>query len=63
VACSADLQDTLLLLNHSGAIDRSTSVIALTTVVAHRVLPLLAQHPSERGSRSPAYRAERRQRD
>jgi DNA-binding Lrp family transcriptional regulator len=62
-ASHADLQDTLLLLNHSGAIDRSTSVIALTTVVAHRVLPLLAQRPSERGSRSPAYRAETANRD
>jgi DNA-binding Lrp family transcriptional regulator len=52
-----DLQATLLLLNHSTAIDRSTSVIALTTVVAHRVLPLLAQRPASRSVRAPAYRS------
>jgi DNA-binding Lrp family transcriptional regulator len=56
-ASHADLQDTLLLLNHSTAIDRSTSVIALTTVVAHRVLPLLAQRPASRSVRAPAYRS------
>lgn len=55
-ASHADLQETLLLLNHSTAIDRSTSVIALTTVVAHRVLPLLAQRTSARPTRAPAYR-------
>lgn len=55
-ASHQDLQDTLVRLNHSSAIDRSTSVITLSTVVAHRVLPLLAQRPSERAPRSPEYR-------
>jgi DNA-binding Lrp family transcriptional regulator len=55
-ASHADLQETLLLLNHSSAIDRSTSVIALTTVVAHRVQSLLARTPSTRPSRAPAFR-------
>ncbi|HEY1970176.1 MAG TPA: Lrp/AsnC family transcriptional regulator [Pseudonocardia sp.] len=52
-----DLQSTLLLLNHSTAIDRSTSVIALTTVVEHRVAPLLARDAPTRPSRSPAFRS------
>ncbi|MBV9314586.1 MAG: Lrp/AsnC family transcriptional regulator [Pseudonocardia sp.] len=56
-ASHADLQDILLLLNDSSAISRSTSVIALTTVVAHRVLPLLAQRLSARPSRAPGYRS------
>jgi DNA-binding Lrp family transcriptional regulator len=51
-----DLQDTLLALNHSGAIRRSTSVIALSTVVPHRVLPLLHRVLAERPSRAPAFR-------
>ncbi|MGQ0480652.1 MAG: Lrp/AsnC family transcriptional regulator [Pseudonocardia sp.] len=55
-ASHADLQETLLLLNHSSAIDRSTSVIALTTVVAHRVLPLLARDRAGGPGRAPAYR-------
>jgi DNA-binding Lrp family transcriptional regulator len=55
-ASHADLQQTLLLLNHASGIVRSTSVITLTTVVAHRVLPLLAQAPSTRSTRAPAYR-------
>jgi DNA-binding Lrp family transcriptional regulator len=53
-----DLQSTLLLLNHSTAIDRSTSVIALTTVVGHRVAPLLARDAPARPSRSPTFQAE-----
>jgi DNA-binding Lrp family transcriptional regulator len=55
-ASHEDLQATLLLLNRSTAIDRSTSVIALTTVVAHRVLPLLDRQARRRPSRAPAYR-------
>ncbi|WP_037081196.1 Lrp/AsnC family transcriptional regulator [Pseudonocardia spinosispora] len=53
-----DLQAILLLLNHSTAIDRSTSVIALTTVVPHRVMPLLAQPRERPASRAPAFRPE-----
>jgi DNA-binding Lrp family transcriptional regulator len=51
-----DLQSTLLLLNHSTAIDRSTSVIALTTVVPHRVQPLLERSAAPRAARAPGYR-------
>jgi DNA-binding Lrp family transcriptional regulator len=51
-----DLQQTLVRLNHSTAIDRSMSVIALSTVVARRVLPLLNRDVKLGGSRSPRYR-------
>jgi DNA-binding Lrp family transcriptional regulator len=50
-----DLQQTLVRLNHSTAIDRSMSVIALSTVVARRVLPLLSRDARPGGSRSPSY--------
>lgn len=36
-----DLQRTLLVLDQSEAVSRSTSVIILSTVVSPRVLPLL----------------------
>lgn len=36
-----DLQRTLLVLDQSEAVSRSTSVIILSTVVRPRVLPLL----------------------
>jgi hypothetical protein len=55
-ASHEDLQDTLLALNHSGAIRRSTSVIVLSTVIPHRVLPLLHRAPLGRSSRAPAFR-------
>lgn len=55
-ASHEDLQATLLLLNRSTAIDRSTSVIALSTVVPLRVLPLLEKHAERLRSRAPAYR-------
>lgn len=51
-----DLQNTLLQLNHSAAIDRSTSVIVLSTVVARRVLPLLRRDAVGAASRAPAFR-------
>lgn len=54
-----DLQDTLVRLNRSSAIDRSTSVIALSTVVPHRVVPLLSRDRPKRASRSPRYRGVR----
>ena len=41
-ASNAGLQDLLIHLNESDAIRRSTSVVILSTVVRHRVLPLLA---------------------
>jgi DNA-binding Lrp family transcriptional regulator len=51
----AGLQDVLLQLNRSASVVRTTSVVVLGTVVAPRVLPLLAQSV-EPGGRAPAYR-------
>lgn len=51
-----DLQQTLIALNRSPVIARSTSVVVLSTVVAPRVLPLLASRPREHPRRAPAYR-------
>ena len=51
-----DLQETLLQVSRSGAVVRSTSVIALSVVVPPRVLPLLARAPRPAPSRAPAYR-------
>lgn len=55
-----DLQTVLLALNRSTSVARSTSVIVLSTVVAPRVLPLLASASSAatRSARAPAYRRE-----
>ncbi|TYL51773.1 Lrp/AsnC family transcriptional regulator [Nocardioides sp. BGMRC 2183] len=52
----ADLQDTLLELNHSASVVRSTSVVVLGTVVPPRVLPLLERSAATRASRAPAHR-------
>lgn len=52
----ADLQETLLELNRSGAVVRSTSVVVLGTVVAPRVLPALERTAATRASRAPAHR-------
>jgi DNA-binding Lrp family transcriptional regulator len=51
-----DLQQTLLVLNRSSFVARSTSVIVLSTVVAPRTLPLLADTPRSAPRRAPAYR-------
>jgi DNA-binding Lrp family transcriptional regulator len=51
-----DLQETLLALNRSPLIARSTSVVVLSTVVAPRTLPLLASRPRVSPRRAPAYR-------
>jgi DNA-binding Lrp family transcriptional regulator len=55
-ASHEDLQRTLLELNRSGTVARSTSVIVLSTVVAPRTLPLLERAPRTAPRRSPAYR-------
>ena len=47
-----DLQETLLDLNRSGSVVRSTSVVVLSTVVAPRTLPLLASTASGGSSHS-----------
>ncbi len=52
----ADLQQTLLHLDRSRWVVRSTSVVVLSTVVRPRVLPLLEQSVGDRGARAPAYR-------
>lgn len=41
------LQETLLAISRSGVVARTTSVVALSTVVAPRVLPLLRSVPRE----------------
>ena len=53
-----DLQQTLLTLNRSPLVARSTSVIVLSTVVAPRALPLLASTPRDAPRRAPAYRGD-----
>jgi DNA-binding Lrp family transcriptional regulator len=54
-----DLQDTLLELNRSPVVARSTSVVVLSVVVAPRTLPLLETRPRSGPRRAPAYRDER----
>jgi DNA-binding Lrp family transcriptional regulator len=51
-----DLQATLVRINRIPAVARSTSVIALSPIVAPRYLPLLASETRARPSRVPAYR-------
>ena len=51
-----DLQRSLLDLDRSSAVVRSTSVIALTEVVAPRYLPLLRSVSRPAARRAPAYR-------
>ncbi|UMG94251.1 Lrp/AsnC family transcriptional regulator [Nocardioides sp. TF02-7] len=55
-ASHADLQETLLELNRSSSVVRSTSVVVLGTVVPPRVLPLLERSAEQRDARAPAYR-------
>ncbi len=52
----ADLQQTLLRIDSSPSVARSTSAIALSTVIERRDLPLLTSRPAARGTRSPAFR-------
>lgn len=51
-----DLQQTLLSLNRSGVVSRSTSVVVLSVVVPSRTLPLLESRPRHAPRRAPAYR-------
>lgn len=55
----AELQTTLLQLNGSPAVVRSTSVVVLSVLVAPRVLPLLGSRSPGGRSRAPAYRGPR----
>lgn len=52
----ADLQLTLLRIDSSAAVARSTSAIALSTVIDRRELPLLAAGPLAPAARAPAFR-------
>lgn len=52
----ADLQRTLLLIDSSPSVARSTSAIALSEVIAPRDLPLLSSRPAAAVPRSPAFR-------
>ena len=52
----ADLQLTLLRIDSSPAVARSTSAISLSTVIDRRDLPLLASGPVAPAARAPAFR-------
>jgi DNA-binding Lrp family transcriptional regulator len=56
----ADLQQTLLRIDSSPSVARSTSAIALSTVIAPRDLPLLTSRAPATTPRSPAFRLLRR---
>ena len=55
----ADLQQTLLRIDSSPSVARSTSAIALSTVIAPRDLPLLTSRDPGTTPRSPAFRLPR----
>jgi DNA-binding Lrp family transcriptional regulator len=52
----SDLQQTLLRIDSSPSVARSTSAIALSTVITRRDLPLLTSRPPAGGTRAPAFR-------
>lgn len=58
-ASHEDLQQTLLRLDRSASVARSTSVVVLSTIVAPRTLPLLASRPRTSATRAPAFRKPR----
>ncbi len=51
-----ELQATLVRIDQASAVVRSVSVMALSTLIAPRVLPLLRTAPRERAGRAPAWR-------
>ena len=55
-ASNADLQQTLLRIDSSSAVARSTSAIALSVVIPRRDLPLLTSRPAAPVTRAPAFR-------
>ena len=55
-ASNAELQQTLLQLNGSPWVTRSTSAVLLSTVVALRAMPLLSSKPRPSSTRAPAFR-------
>ena len=52
----AELQSTLVRLDQSASVVRSTSVVVLSVLVEPRVLPLLGTTEPEHSGRAPAYR-------
>ena len=50
-----DLQQTLLALNRSPVVGRTTSVVVLSVIVPPRTLPLLRSRPRDPPRRAPAY--------
>ncbi|MEV8235210.1 Lrp/AsnC family transcriptional regulator [Rhodococcus sp. NPDC077669] len=54
-----DLQRTLIVLNQSRTIARSTSVVVLSELVEFRAMPLLNSADPDRTPRAPAYRLPR----
>jgi DNA-binding Lrp family transcriptional regulator len=52
----AELQATLVRLDQSASVVRSTSVVVLSVLVEPRVLPLLQTTEPARSGRAPAYR-------
>jgi DNA-binding Lrp family transcriptional regulator len=57
----ADLQQTLLRIDSSPSVARSTSAIVLSTVIGRRDLPLLTSREPAATPRSPAFRRQLRQ--
>lgn len=55
-ASHAELQESLIALNRSTVVVRSTSVIVLSTIVPYRVLPLLHTLNSGKSCKAPAFR-------
>lgn len=53
---NADLQQTLLQLNASPWVARSTSAVLLSTVIEPRAMPLLESRPRASSTRAPAFR-------
>jgi DNA-binding Lrp family transcriptional regulator len=58
-ASNADLQQTLLRIDSSPAVARSTSAIALSVAIPRRDLPLLMSRPAAPVTRAPAFRSAR----
>ena len=54
-----DLQRTLIVLNQSRTIARSTSVVVLSELVEFRTMPLLNTAETDRTPKAPAYRPSR----
>lgn len=52
-----ELQATLVRIDQSSSVVRSTSVMVLSTLIAPRVLPLLASADPAPSRRAPAYRS------